>query len=103
MTTTKRRSRRSRDRRRSDDSGQPQMPPRIAPLPEWQWRTFPVFFAFVLGGFIGVYTGLIAASASQTVQSVVFILFSSLMGFGLARLGTQWMKRRQVIKPRERA
>ena len=104
MTAAKRRSRRPRNRQRTGDAppGPATTPPRIAPLPEWKWRTFPVFFAFTLGGFIGVYAGFIAAEASPTTQSVIFIIFASLMGFGMARMGTQWLKRRQVIKPRPR-
>jgi len=60
-------------------------------MPRWQWRTFPVYFAFALGGFIGLYMGLIAAAANETVQLVFFMLWAILLGFGFSRVTSRFM------------
>ena len=65
------------------------------PLPKWNWRTFPVYFAFAVGGFLGLYMGLIAgATANETVQLVFFVFWALLLGFGLSRLTSRWMMSR---------
>jgi hypothetical protein len=55
-----------------------------APPPNWQWRTFPVLFAFVLGIVI---MGL--AVADPVMSAVLF--FAALFGvaFGLAHIVTR--------------
>jgi hypothetical protein len=61
-------------------------------MPKWDWRTFPVYFAFSLGGFIGLYMGLIAGStANNTVSLVVFTVWAILLGFGFSRITSRWM------------
>ena len=36
-------------------------PPAYVPvaMPAWKWKTFPVYFAFSMGGFIGLYVGVL--------------------------------------------
>ena len=62
---------------------QNEAPPRPQP-PDWQWRTFPVFFALVVGLFV---MGL--AVALPALSMVLF--FGSLAGvaFGLAHIFTR--------------
>jgi hypothetical protein len=48
--------------------------------------------AFSVGGFIGLYMGLIAgATANGTVQFVFFVVWALLLGFGFSRLMSRWM------------
>jgi hypothetical protein len=58
-------------------------------MPEWRWRTFPVYFALAAGFFIGVYAGGITASTSGVDSDaffIVLIIAAMLLGFGLSRL-----------------
>lgn len=64
-------------------------------MPKWEWRTFPVYFAFALGGFIGLYMGLVAGATSNNAFSlVVFTFWALLLGFGFSRITTRWMMSR---------
>ena len=81
--------RRGRRRRRRGGGGLPaverqkEAPPGPQP-PDWQWRTFPVFFALVLGLFV---MGLAVAVPALSVV----LFFASLAGvaFGLAHIVTR--------------
>lgn len=65
------------------------------PMPKWEWRTFPVYFAFSLGGFIGLYMGLIAgATGNSTVSFVAFTIWAILLGFAFSRITSRWMMSR---------
>ena len=79
---------------------------RSAAMPTpWKWRTFPVFFAFALGLFIGVYAGFIAGvlkDENDTVSLVVFVIAALFLGFGFSRLTTRFMIERRWVKPRTR-
>ena len=59
-------------------------------MPVWHWRTFPVYFMFSLGGFIGLYMGIIA-SGGGVVSIVAFTFWAILLGFGLSRFTSRWM------------
>ena len=73
------------------------------PMPEWKWKTFPVYFAFSIGGFIGLYFGVIVAGVdNSTFTTVVFIGFALLLGFGLSRISTRFLISRRWVKPRPR-
>ncbi|MEO8538439.1 MAG: hypothetical protein ABI577_01770 [bacterium] len=62
------------------------------PMPHWQWRTFPVYFAFSIGGFLGLYMGLIAgATSNSTISIVAFSFWAILLGFGFSRFVSRWM------------
>lgn len=76
------------------------------PLPAWRWRTFPVYFAFAMGLFLGVYAGAIAGIVNENGNNVpmlvVFLVAAIMLGLGLSRLTTRWMMSRNWIKPRPR-
>ena len=73
------------------------------PMPGWKWKTFPVYFAFSIGGFIGLYFGVIVAGVdNSTFTTVVFIGFALLLGFGLSRISTRFLISRRWVKPRPR-
>ena len=62
------------------------------PMPKWEWRTFPVYFAFALGGFIGLYMGLVVGATSNDMVSLIaFTFWAILLGFGFSRLTSRWM------------
>ena len=93
-----RRRRRRRSRRREEGTTyQPrerpplQVKPPPRSFPEWNWRTFPVFFAFILGVVI---MGI--AIASPALGLVFF--FGGLFGlaYGAAHILTRlWVGRRR--------
>ncbi len=67
------------------------------PLPQWRWRTFPVYLAFSLGGFLGLYMGILAGNSTG------FFFFAStfwalLLGLGFSRLSTRWIMSRNWAK-----
>lgn len=82
--------RRRRRRRRRGGAGGGEVSPTQAeaptrpPPPDWQWRTFPVFFAFVLGLFV------MGLAVADPILSVV-LFFASLAGvaYGLAHFVTR--------------
>lgn len=105
MSPTKRRTRRSPAGRaavaQDISAGKPEYTP--PPMPEWKWKAFPVYFAFALGGFIGLYFGVIVQAANNPVlTTAVFIGFALLLGFGLSRISTRFLISRQWVKPRPR-
>ena len=70
-------------------------------MPNWKWKTFPVYFAFSVGGFIGLYFGVIVqATENSALTSGVFVGFALLLGFGLSRLTTRFLISRNWVKPR---
>lgn len=104
MSPTRRRTRRERPH-----GAQPvpirAEPQRAAPgaLPEWKWRTFPVYFALSLGLFIGIYIGFLTglvADTNSTPSVVAFVVAALFLGFGLSRLTSRFMITRRWIKPR---
>jgi hypothetical protein len=76
-------------------------------MPNWQWRTFPVFFMFAAGLFIGVFVGVpsgIAAEAgNSTPQFVLFLASAMLLGLALSHVVVRWLLSRGFVKPRPRA
>lgn len=66
------------------------------PLPPWKWRTFPVFFMFSLGGFLGLYMGVIAGAAESGAFFTVFsIIWAVMLGAAFSRLSTHWIVSRR--------
>lgn len=104
MTATRKRPRRERGSSPAPASPPNPAPPALRPLPEWRWRTFPVYLAFSLALFIGVYVGLIAAEANDAGNSTVSLLLAGvpaiLLGLGLSRLVIRFMMTRGIVKPR---
>ena len=75
----------------------------LPPLPVWRWRTFPVYAGLVLGGFIGMYMGFVAGlSDNQTLSTVVFVIWATLLGFAVSKLFSRLLITRRWIKPRPR-
>ncbi len=97
-----------RERRARQGGGAPvtEPAPQVAvtlPMPVWQWKTFPVFFAFAVGAFVGVYAGFIAgAVGDETASLVMFIAVAVLLGFALSRFTTRWMMAHNWVRPRKR-
>jgi len=54
--------------------------------PAWEWRTFPVFFAFACGAFLIL---LVAPRPNTSLYSVLFFLFLGATAFGLAHIFTR--------------
>ena len=77
-------------------------------LPPWRWKTFPVYFAFSVGLFLGVYGGAIGAitasgdDGNSAFFLIVSVLAAILLGFGLSRIVVRWMTQRNWVKPRRR-
>jgi len=107
VSPTKRRTRRERPARSTAAAPAPAGPgpQQAAPRPAWKWRTFPVYFAFSVALFIGVYAGFLAGyvqgnEGNGTFATVIFIVSALLLGFGLSRITTQFLISRNWIKPR---
>lgn len=108
MSTSRRRSRRRRDHEPAATAGQPVpqelRPGSVRPLTPWNWRTFPVYFAFSFGLFLGVYAGALGVIAGNDGNNTFFLLISVaaaiLFGFGLSRVAVRWMMARNWVKPR---
>lgn len=77
---------------------------RLAPLPDWDWRTFPVYFALTLGLFAGVYIGAAAGYAesegNSTPMTVAFIVSAILFGFALSRFTSRFLINKGWLKPK---
>lgn len=76
-------------------------------LPVWRWKTFPVYFAFALGGFIGAYAGYITGfvhsdSGNSVPSTVMFGVAALLLGFGVAKIGVRGLMGWGVIRPSAR-
>ncbi|MBN9494593.1 hypothetical protein J0H33_14795 [bacterium] len=77
------------------------------PLPHWNWRTFPVYFALSLGGFVGGYAGYLTGyvhgnSGDALPSTIMFGVLALLLGFGVARLGVRGLMGWGVIRPTPR-
>ncbi len=77
---------------------QPPAGARPLPMPDWKWKTFPVFFAFAIGGFVGMYTGVVASVDDSRYFTIVAIFWAVLLGFGFSRFSTRWILSRQWAK-----
>jgi hypothetical protein len=104
MSTAKRRQRRAREHQVAQAAPSAAPGPGATPappLPEWKWKTFPVYFAFWLAALIFLELGIIAgASGNSTFTTVVSGVVALFLGFGVARLAVNWMMRHQWVKPR---
>jgi hypothetical protein len=68
-----------------------------------QWRTFPVYFAFALGAFIGLELGLLSANLPEFYALSISVGLAIMLGLGLSRLTTRWLLQRRLIKARKQA
>jgi hypothetical protein len=74
---------------------------RPAQLTEYRWLTFPVYFAFSVGLFAGLYLGIVSAAVDNTwFTLIVFTASAMLMGWALSRLVVRWMVRRNWVRGR---
>lgn len=76
----------------------PKEPARPLPMPDWKWKTFPVYFAFAIGGFLGMYTGVVASVDDSRYFTIVAIFWAVLLGFGFSRFSTRWILSRRWAK-----
>jgi hypothetical protein len=82
---------------------QPATPWEPTPLPEWHWRTLPVFFAFSLGGFIGLELGIIAGNSGSNGPALgISVIFALMLGLAFSRFAVRLMISRRWVKPRPR-
>ncbi|MGE5595669.1 MAG: hypothetical protein ACM3S1_06480 [Hyphomicrobiales bacterium] len=112
MSPAKRRQRRPRSQAAAPDDGaareelpQPKVAPGVVPMPKWQWKTFPVFFALAFGLFVGTWVGGLSGfvagdQGDSTPLNIAYVVSAILMGAALSRFMTRWMISRQWIKPR---
>lgn len=74
------------------------------PMPDWKWRTFPVFAALSLGLFIGVLFGSAAGAAANAGNDIGLLIAwgvaAILVGIAFSRLTTRWMISKQWVKPK---
>lgn len=62
-----------------------------------------MYFAFALGGFVGLYMGLIAGASEGTVWFTLFSIFwAVLLGAGFSRLSTRWILSRRWSRAQQR-
>lgn len=70
------------------------------PMPVWHWRTFPVFFVFGLGLFIGVLTGsvggIIQENGNGVPITVITAIAAIILGLGFSRFMTRWLLSRRI-------
>ncbi|MCK9519417.1 MAG: hypothetical protein M0R74_10420 [Dehalococcoidia bacterium] len=87
---------------------QPAPESHVVPMPEWRWRTFPVFFALAVGLFLGTWGGVAAGivasgeDGNSLPMNLLFIFSAVIMGLALSRFMTRWMISRQWVKPKAR-
>lgn len=84
--------RKRRKRRPGATAQQPEGQPTLG----WEWRTFPVFFAFVCGAFL---MGWVAFTPAWWLVSL-----ASMAGvaFGLAHIFTRWLAVRRARRQDQR-
>lgn len=97
MSARKRRGRQPATVAPAAQGAAPAPAPRTTPMPDWKWRTFPVFFAFALGGFVGLYMGIFSA------ESPGFFVFASafwavILGLGFSRITTRWIASKSLAR-----
>jgi len=73
----------SKRRRRGGTSGPAPFSARSAGMPRWRWRTFPVFFAFVLGLLVA---GIVNGEQNNEFAWIVQLLALLGVGYGLVHL-----------------
>ncbi len=76
-----------------------QAPP--PPLPEWKWRTMPVFIALSAGLFVGLYLGMVA-TGTGIAATVIFLIVAGMLGISVSRYVMRLLMQRGIIKPQAR-
>jgi hypothetical protein len=70
-----------------------------AALPEWRWRTFPVFFAFFIGAMV---MALLNGTPSTDIAAVAQIIVLIALCYGLARIVVRKVFAERRLTRRER-
>ncbi|MDE2933586.1 MAG: hypothetical protein F4Y97_02065 [Dehalococcoidia bacterium] len=101
MSPSRRRRRRIREPSEggSDATGKKQQAP--PPLPEWKWRTMPVFIALSAGLFVGLYLGMVA-TGTGIAATVIFLVVAGMLGISVSRYVMRLLMQRGIIKPQAR-
>ena len=70
-------------------------------IPEWDWRTTPVWFMFAFGGLIGLFVGAAVGASNSYYALLVFLaVFSMIFGLALGRVLRRWLAIRKVRRIR---
>jgi hypothetical protein len=69
-------------------------------LVQWNWRTFPVFFAASAGLVFGGYIGALAQVAGNTSATIILTGLALPFAFGLSRVFNRYVLFGRLIKPR---
>jgi len=94
------RRRRRRVRGSSEGGGETVTKQQAAPppLPEWKWRTMPVFIALSAGLFVGLYLGMVA-TGTGIAATVIFLVVAGMLGISVSRYVMRLLMQRGIIKP----
>ena len=94
------RRRRRRIRGSSEGGGETVTKQQAAPppLPEWKWRTMPVFIALSAGLFVGLYLGMVA-TGTGIAATVIFLIVAGMLGISVSRYVMRLLMQRGIIKP----
>lgn len=71
-------------------------------LPEWRWRTMPVFVALSAGLFVGLLLGSGAIEGGTTTATVIFLIVAGMLGISISRVVMRLLMQRGIIKPQRR-
>ena len=82
----------SRKRRRRSPAATPTTPT-FRTTAGWQWRSFPVLFAFVCGIFL---MGLLSVEPGNTIGVILFYIALFGVAFGAAHIVTRWLAERRM-------
>jgi hypothetical protein len=70
-----------------DTAAQPGAGRRTIVSQAWNWLTFPVFFAFVCGGFVIL---LLYPETNTWMYTTLFALFAGALFYGLLHMAVRW-------------
>jgi hypothetical protein len=85
--TYRKRNRRGQPLADADTAGQPGAGRRTIVPQAWKWLTFPVFFAFVCGGFVVL---LLYPDTNTWMYTTLFALFAGALFYGLLHMAVRW-------------
>ena len=98
MSPARRRRRRTRGTQESGTEAATKQQAAPPPLPEWRWRTMPVFIALSAGLFVGLYLGIVIPGTG-IVATVVFLAVAGMLGISVSRYVMRLLMQRGIIKP----
>ena len=101
MSPSRRRRRRIRGGTESGGDAAAKQQPAAPPLPEWRWRTMPVFIALSFGLFVGLYLGMVA-TGTGIAATVIFLIVAGMLGISVSRYVMRLLMQRGIIKPQTR-